>query len=284
MHKQPWKTILIDFDGTIVDSIPNLYSLYLFFLQKFGIEGNEAEFNALDGCTMEMAIRLIVERYRLPITEDLAARQFQSLFYEKYVQNCAIFPGVREFLAYAKNSGVQLAVVTAANRKLVQAIFEKENIGKFFADVVTAEGLPFGKPHPGIYLRALDVMSAKADETIAIEDGAHGIQSAMGANITVWRFAGSSWDQTRISQKISDEDGQDLASDLLPIGREHCPRDKARSIGGKDELTDRSDSSRGCKKSGLKDDSTLLQNVDTFQTWLEIQNHFSQSLRACGSL
>jgi HAD superfamily hydrolase (TIGR01509 family) len=79
---------------------------------------------------------------------------------------------------------MQVALVTSALRPIAEAFLKQHDLLSNFCVVVTPEGLPKSKPHPAIYERALLQMQLLPHEAVAIEDSAHGVQSAVGAKIS----------------------------------------------------------------------------------------------------
>lgn len=189
------KAILIDLDGTLVDSMPTLYRIYCQFLADYGIEGSKEEFNRLNGNRMKTAIDILIDSYQLPISFEEARLKYQQTLLEEYLSKVKLFPGVNSFLAKAKEMGLRMAVVSAANHDVVAQILKWHHIDQYFDAIVSAQGLPQGKPDPAIYVKALEILGVAPHEAIAIEDACNGIKAALGAKMTTWLFTGSSWDQ-----------------------------------------------------------------------------------------
>ena len=57
-----FKCIIFDLDGTLIDSIPELYSAYKNFLNKFGYIGNKKEFELLNGPKLDEIISLLKKK------------------------------------------------------------------------------------------------------------------------------------------------------------------------------------------------------------------------------
>lgn len=176
------KAILIDMDGTIVDSHPILIQVYLDFMNKMGVEGSEEEFQELVGPSLPEVVVILRERYGIDIsTEDLVGRYHQSLE-TVYTGKLELFDGVVEFLAYVKEKGMKVALVTSATQQLAHKFIVAQEIDSFFDCVVTPNDGK-GKPAPDIYLRALEEVGCRAGEAVVIEDSPNGVQAAVSAGI-----------------------------------------------------------------------------------------------------
>jgi HAD superfamily hydrolase (TIGR01509 family) len=182
------KYLFLDFDGTLVDTLGLLYQFYLSFLAGFGQRGSRQEFEELNGCASWEVMQRLRERYGLqPTVEQLLLTQRARLL-QLYATQVHLFPGAAQFLEHSRQQGLRLLLVTSANRELVEAWLQVDQAGSLFDAIITPEGLRQAKPHPAIYLRALQVAGIGATEALVIEDALHGLQAALGAGIPTVAF------------------------------------------------------------------------------------------------
>lgn len=179
----PATVLLVDFDGTLVDSVPALKQAYVQFLAVRGKRGSQQEFASLNGIALKGVVETLKQHYGLSETVEALFREYVSGVERIYTQEVALMPGAEEVLRRARDQGTRLAVVTASDRSLVTEWLERNAIGELFEAVVTAEGLRASKPDPAIYLKALEVMRVSSVDTRAIEDSPHGVKAALRAAI-----------------------------------------------------------------------------------------------------
>jgi len=95
-------------------------------------------------------------------------------------------PGVRRLLDGAWHEGITIGVATTTTPAALDALIE-HSLGKEWFDrfAVLAAGdiVPNKKPAPDIYLYALEKLSAKAEETLALEDSGNGWLAARDAGL-----------------------------------------------------------------------------------------------------
>jgi HAD superfamily hydrolase (TIGR01509 family) len=193
------KALLIDMDGTLVDSLLVLYNVYLNFLSKYGIIGSKQEFTELNGPSLREIITLLSQRHFLQhLNLDSLVEEYQKLLRFYYENELRLFPNAREVIAMAKNLGLKVAVVSSAERSLVEKCLRKNQIYEAFDAIVTSEGLKKNKPAPDIYKRALFFLQLTSPEAIAIEDSNNGVEAALNAGIyTLWMtHQGEAWSRT----------------------------------------------------------------------------------------
>ena len=177
------KGALIDFDGTLVDSHPFLYQVYLKFLKERGIDGTEAEFESLLGPSLRDGVRFLVEKYGLEGGVDANYNAYYVL-----IQNGGgeLKPGVLDFLRFAEANRIRMGVVTSAPEAWVKDILLKLNVLHYFRFIVSGDELNRGKPAPDPYLKGIYDINLPKEELIAIEDTEIGTQSAESAGLKTY--------------------------------------------------------------------------------------------------
>jgi HAD superfamily hydrolase (TIGR01509 family) len=183
------RAVLVDLDGTLANSLPALKNVYFAFLNGFGIQGADEEFQVLNGLTLPQVISVLKEKYHL----DPSLKELQNI-YAKLIEIAyenEVYPHAEgvEILDNLKGKGIILGLVTAANVSLAHAFFKRHQLETLFDGLITAEAGEPGKPDPALYLRALKSFRLAPEEAIVIEDSRNGVQAALAAGIeTVWIF------------------------------------------------------------------------------------------------
>jgi HAD superfamily hydrolase (TIGR01509 family) len=185
------KLILCDLDGTLVDSLGYLYTIYRIFLRKYGQEGSPEEFQELNGPPIREVVALLQQRYSLSDTYEELYRVYSDLIRHEYAVLAPLASGALSFLHRAREHGVRLMVVTSASRNITTRFLSCHQLTELFEGLVTGEDVFFGKPDPEPYLLALQQSGVPAAAAIAIEDSPSGVASASSAGlVTYWLIPG----------------------------------------------------------------------------------------------
>ncbi len=92
--------------------------------------------------------------------------------------------GLREVLTNLRSAHIPIGLASSSSKMLISGILKFFEIGDFFDTVVSAEGLPYGKPHPEVFLRTASLLNANNPlKTIVIEDSINGIIAAKSARM-----------------------------------------------------------------------------------------------------
>jgi putative hydrolase of the HAD superfamily len=152
------KALLIDLDGTLVDSLVALYEFYQRFMAENGCVGTIKEFMSLQGGSIEEAIAQLHQTHQWPDGVEKTIQSYMKEAQRYYKEQLTLFPGTEAFL---KRLGIR----------------------GYFEVVVTADDVSQTKPHPEIYQKALIKLGLLPSEALAIEDTSQGIRSAQEAGI-----------------------------------------------------------------------------------------------------
>ena len=81
------RALLLDLDGTLIDSLPSLRAAYERFLARRNIAATDAEFDVLNGPPLERVVQMIVDRHQLEGTPEALMAEYVALLDAGYVQD-----------------------------------------------------------------------------------------------------------------------------------------------------------------------------------------------------
>ena len=195
------KNIIFDFDGVLVDSEILVAKAFSKYMQELGIKTNEKEFANLAGKKTVEVIDILSEKYSLKDKQKFFddIMNIASNIYKKELKTVV---GVEEFLKKSKHNlyigsnSMKNRILDGLKRVGLEKYFNPNHIYSF--DLVDNP-----KPHPDIYLKAVNDNDLIIDETIIIEDSVVGVQAGQDANIKVIGLtAGGHWHTDRDEKEL----------------------------------------------------------------------------------
>ncbi len=176
---------MLDFDGTLADSVPVLRRAFFEFLDSIGVQGSEKEFWSFAGPPIRDVVENLRLKYRLRESHEHLYARYLTLLEANY-DSVPPKVGVRDFLDSARRSECRIAVVTSAPKKLALDWLSRNEFVRFVDGLVGAEDVHLGKPDPEPYLIGLKILNADARVSFAVEDSDQGIAAALAAGLTVF--------------------------------------------------------------------------------------------------
>jgi phosphoglycolate phosphatase len=176
-------TLVLDLDGTLVDSLPDLTAAINRLMAARGLTGfpPEALRPMIGDGTAKLVERSLAARGQKPQSGDLDA------FTADYTAHVAVatraFPGVEETLGVLKSAGWQFAICTNKRVAATRSLLEALGMAHWFAAIGGGDSFPVRKPNPAHLLATLKEADGTATRAIMVGDHANDIAAAHGAGM-----------------------------------------------------------------------------------------------------
>lgn len=190
---QNLKALLFDLDGTLIDSEFFHFECWNEILEESGTSLTYEDWLAnYAGIPLPVNAKNLVEKYGIttPLTEIIERREKLTLERLK-TKDVKLMPYVQEVLDFFSDKNLTLALVTSSPRQDVEAVFERNGLGKYFKLVITRTEVTKSKPDPESYLICVEKLGYSKDECIVFEDTVNGIKSAKAARLTCFAIQGN---------------------------------------------------------------------------------------------
>lgn len=198
MKMDPWLNgqlpshILLDLDGTLVDSVPDLASAVDQMLTQLGrAPVGEDRVRAWVGNGATMLVRRALAgglddaaAERLP--ESLRAEaqaNFLALYRQCNGERSQVYAGVLPFLEEMTRQRVKMAVVTNKPGAFTEQLLQRLRLKSWFGAAVSGDTLAVLKPDPAPLHHALAQLGGVVSQAIMIGDSETDIESARAAGI-----------------------------------------------------------------------------------------------------
>lgn len=183
---------IFDLDGTIADTFAICFATFRNALAVVGGPSlTDAEIHAHFGPSEDgMFQRVVPARWEEAFSSYLGE-------YERYLPSCAIFPGVAASLAWLRERGVPLALVTGKSRPTALMSLTQFGLDGLFEPVET--GSPSGVVKAAAIARVVAGWRVPAREVIYVGDAVSDIQAAHAAGVTAIAAA---WAPTAVAEQL----------------------------------------------------------------------------------
>jgi len=184
------RAALVDLDGTLLDTAPDLAAAANATLAELGIgtlpSGQIREF-------IGKGITVLVHRcLKAALGADPDAPLYeaaQACFAGHYERlngsSAAAYPGVEEGLAAMRAQGMRLACVTNKASRYTDPLLASSGLAPYFDEVVTSDRAKRRKPDPEPFLLACRELGVSASEAAVIGDSANDAQAGRAAGCRV---------------------------------------------------------------------------------------------------
>lgn len=182
--------ILIDVDGTLVDSVPDLAYCVNEMMKQLGMPVHgEARVREWVGNGVERLTRRALIGKLDGEPDGALFQKAYPIFLELYAENTSkrsvLYPGVKEGLAYLKAAGYKLGCVTNKAAQFTEPLLKDLGIYQDFAIVISGDTLPVKKPDPGPLLHAAKHFGVSPARSTMIGDSVSDVKAARAAGFQI---------------------------------------------------------------------------------------------------
>lgn len=185
------KMVLIDVDGTLVDSVPDLTFCVDAMMQQLEmpVRGEVAVRQWVGN-----GVQRLVER---ALTNDLdgmpdtalferAMPIFMDLYAENTSKRSRLYDGVVEGLNFLQScKGLKIGCVTNKAAQFTHPLLKDLGIFDRFEIIISGDTLPEKKPHPLPLLHAAEALGVKPEEAVMIGDSKSDVKAARAAGFQI---------------------------------------------------------------------------------------------------
>lgn len=190
MKEEAPSILLLDLDGTLVDSAPGLALALGQLLSENGLPAPELE----DVIPMigDGAHKLVERALQWASAEgslnlETAAQRFLELYATTLIADTKLYQGVEETLRHLSKQGWRLALCTNKPEKPTRTILENLGLLALFEQVAGGDSYSARKPDPGHLTECLRAMQASPNQAIMVGDGHNDLLAGRAAGLTtIW--------------------------------------------------------------------------------------------------
>ena len=178
-------TILFDLDGTIVNTAPDLMAAHNHVMRKYG--HTEKKLEDIKSLAGRGAWVMMQRSFKEKIKDEKIKKEMTKEFIDFYSQNIdrgsKPIKGVIEFLQWAKNKNISMAVCTNKQERLAVDLLKKLKMYDYFEYIAGSDTFPFNKPDPRHLTNVVEIIQGDLKKTIMVGDSEVDGKSAENANV-----------------------------------------------------------------------------------------------------
>lgn len=181
--------IIVDFDGTLINSIPDLALAVNSMLSHYNLPAIEIEKVAsFVGNGAEALVRraLTLATNNEGIIADIFEEAFQiylSAYEAVLCKETYAYPGVVETLDYLNNKGYKMVICTNKPYRFIEAILDGLSIKQYFKCWIGEDSMAEKKPNAAPLLYLCRKMNTAVEKTIMVGDSKNDILAAQNAEM-----------------------------------------------------------------------------------------------------
>lgn len=177
-------TVIFDIDGLLIDSEPLWHEAATDLFNQFGVKLTDAMYTSTTGLRTKEFVQLWFDYFK--IDQKFAAEAEKTIVegvLKRIEDKASIMPGVPHIFDFFATKQFKIGLATSSPPSLIDLVVQMTGIESYLSATASAEYLPYGKPHPQVYLNCAESMKSHPTECICFEDSFNGLIAAKAARM-----------------------------------------------------------------------------------------------------
>lgn len=184
-YHRPVLAAIFDMDGLLIDSEPLWYQaeLEVFTSLDVDLSQREAMPDTL-GLRIDQVVRMWFDAlpWKGPSQAEVTQRIIHRVL-QLIEDTRPLLPGVAHALQTCRDEGLRIGLASASPLHMLERVMAMFNLRENFDVLVSAESLPYSKPHPQVYLNAATALGIDPLTCVTFEDSFNGMIATKAARM-----------------------------------------------------------------------------------------------------
>ena len=204
------KGVLLDIDGTLLDSNDAHAMSWVDALEEHGLHGLAVTFESvrpLIGMGGDKLLAKIAKIDHESKEGEAISKRRRAIFETRYLPQLVPFEGVRTLLERVRAEGLRRVVATSASREELEGLLRQAGVIDLIDDEATASDAERSKPDPDIIHAAIARAELPPRELVMLGDTPYDVDAARKAGVRVIAFRTGGWKDADLEGAAAIYDG-----------------------------------------------------------------------------
>lgn len=177
-------TVIFDMDGLLIDSEPFWEEAGKETLEKFNVTLTPEQYASSTGLRTQEWLQHWFHHFNISEKYiDEAEEVIVQKAIEKIVSHGEAMPGVNYIFNFFKELDFKIGLATSSPMSLANPVIDKLGVRSYLHTITSAEKLPFGKPHPQVFINCAAELNVAPLQCVVFEDSFNGMIAAKAARM-----------------------------------------------------------------------------------------------------
>jgi mannitol-1-/sugar-/sorbitol-6-/2-deoxyglucose-6-phosphatase len=175
-------TVIFDMDGLLIDSEPLWNEAASEVFQQYNMQITAKQYAGTTGMRVKEFVLWWFSKYNVP--PDYAAKAEQDIVHlviDKLNTKGKAMPGLTHIFNFFIDRKYKIGLASSSPLPMIDVVVDKLGIRNYLQAINSAATLPYGKPHPQVYLDCAASLQSLPQECICFEDSFNGLIAAKAA-------------------------------------------------------------------------------------------------------
>ncbi|MBW8191538.1 hexitol phosphatase HxpB [Neiella marina] len=177
------EAVIFDMDGVIIDSEPFWQLAEVEVFNHYGIPVSQEMAQQTMGLRIDLVVAHWFKQYPCAAPAQQLVDEMLARVNQLVAEQGQALTGLYALLERLKSNNIKVGLATSSPLSMAENVIHRLGIEDAFLAIESAESLPFGKPHPQVYLNCAGSLAVDPTVCLAIEDSITGLTAAKAARM-----------------------------------------------------------------------------------------------------
>ena len=197
------KVVLLDIDGTLIDSNDEHARAWVDVGREFGIDIDYDHVRRLIGMGGDKVLPAVTGLQEDDPRGEKIKERRGEIFRETYLPTLKPFPRARELLERLREDGWTLAVATSASKEDMDGLLKQAGIKDLIEEKTSSSDAEESKPDPDIIQAALKAADAGPDEAVMLGDTPYDVEASGRAGVRCVALRCGGWGDADLAGAVA---------------------------------------------------------------------------------
>ncbi len=171
-------------DGLLIDSEPLWNEAANEVLKQYGITISDEEYVLTTGLRTKECVEFWLQHSKFDANQLAAVeKNIVGNVMQKIEEKVNIMPGVQHIINFFNERNFKIGIASSSPLQLINLVIKLCGISNYVQATSSAEHLPYGKPHPQVYLTCAEDLQSSPLSCLCFEDSFNGLIAAKAARM-----------------------------------------------------------------------------------------------------
>jgi HAD superfamily hydrolase (TIGR01509 family) len=178
------KAVIFDMDGLLIDSEPMWGKAFAKVFKPLGKEFNEDHHIEMRGrSAIENINHLYADKPWPGPSPQEVYDQIIAEMLESFATGLKLKKGVHEALRICKKHALPVAIASGSPMVIIDTVVDAVEIREHFGHIYSSQFEPYGKPHPGVFIKVAEHFKVQPADCLVFEDSPSGVLATKAAKM-----------------------------------------------------------------------------------------------------
>jgi mannitol-1-/sugar-/sorbitol-6-/2-deoxyglucose-6-phosphatase len=177
-------TAIFDMDGLMIDSEPLWNEAAAEVFKMYGVSLSEEQYHSTTGLRTKEFVQWWFQKFNLGDAEHARAERliFEKVIYKIQTKGNTM-PGVQYIFRFFHERNFRIGIASSSPLEMIDIAIHMCGIQQYVHAKTSAENLPYGKPHPQVYLDCAASLDTDPLACLCFEDSFPGLIAVKAARM-----------------------------------------------------------------------------------------------------